>query len=92
MVEVAKDYEDLTGSNNKERYGSDMTKLKGGLATVKELDPKVRLEWAKSLKDWPQSYANELEKEGLPAKKVLNLVLDSAEKYGYKWPVRYVIK
>ena len=37
-------------------------------------------------------WANELEKEGLPAKKVLNLVLESAEKYGYKWPVRYVIK
>ena len=37
-------------------------------------------------------FANELEKEGLPAKEVLNLVLDSAEKHGYKWPVRYVIK
>jgi TRAP-type C4-dicarboxylate transport system substrate-binding protein len=92
VLEVAKDYEQLTGSNNKERYGQDVTKLKGGLATVKVLDPKVRLEWAQSLKDWPQAYANELEKEGLPAKKVLNLVLDSAEKHGYTWPVRYVIK
>ena len=64
----------------------------GRVATVKVLDPKVRLEWAQSLKDWPQAYADELEKEGLPAKKVLNLVLESAEKYGYEWPVRYVIK
>lgn len=92
MLEVAADYEELTGSNNKERYGKDLETLQGGLAEVKELPADVRLEWAMSLKDWPQQYADELEKEGLPAKEVLNLVLDSAEKYGYKWPVRYVIK
>ncbi len=92
MMEVAADYEELTGTNNKERYGKDVEALKGGLATVKELGPDVRLEWAKSLKDWPQAYADELEKEGLPAKKVLNLVLESAEKHGYEWPVRYEIK
>lgn len=92
MLEVASDFEEKTGSNNKERYGSDVEKLKGGLATVKELGPEVRLEWAQSLKDWPQAYANELEAEGLPAKQVLNLALESAEKHGYKWPVRYVIK
>lgn len=92
MAEVASDFEQKTGSNNKERYGSDVEKLKGGLATVKELGPDVRLAWAQSLADWPQSYADELEKEGLPAKKVMNIVLDSAEKYGYKWPVRYVVK
>ena len=92
MLEVAADFEEKTGTNNKERYGSDIEKLKGGLAKVKELGPDVRLEWAQSLKDWPQAYANELEAEGLPAKQVLNLALDSAEKHGYKWPVRYVIK
>lgn len=92
VLEVAKDYEELTGSNNKERYNQDIDKLKGGLAKVKVLDPEVRKEWAQSLKDWPQQYANELEAQGLPAKKVLNLVLDSAEKHGYEWPVRYVIK
>ncbi len=92
VLEVAADFEEKTGSNNKERYGSDVEKLKGGLAKVKELGPDVRLEWAQSLKDWPQAYANELEAEGLPAKQVLNLVLESAEKHGYEWPVRYVIK
>jgi TRAP-type C4-dicarboxylate transport system substrate-binding protein len=92
MAEVSADFEELTGSNNKERYATDVEKLKGGLATVKELGPDVRLAWAQSLKDWPQSYANELEKEGLPAKKIMNLILDSAEKYGYEWPVRYVVK
>jgi len=92
LLEVAADFEEKTGSNNKARYGSDIEKLKGGLATVKELGPEVRLEWAQSLADWPQAYANELEAEGLPAKQVLNLALEAAEKHGYKWPVRYVVK
>ena len=33
-----------------------------------------------------------LEKDGFPAKKILNSYLDAAEKQGYKWPVRYVVK
>ena len=92
LLEVAHEFEMKTGSNNKERYGKDIEKLKGGLAKVKELDPSVRKEWALSLKDWPQSHANELKKEGLPVVKTLNTVLDSAEKHGYTWPVRYVVK
>jgi TRAP-type C4-dicarboxylate transport system substrate-binding protein len=92
LLEVARAYEEKTGSNNKERYNSDIAKLKGGLAKVKEIDPKVRLEWAQSLKDWPQAHANDLKKQNLPVVKVLNTVLDSAEKRGYQWPVRYVVK
>ena len=92
LLEVARDYEERTGTNNKERYQKDIEKLKGGLAKVKEIDPKVRLEWAQSLKDWPQSHANELKKQGLPVVKVLNTALDAAEKRGYKWPVRYIVK
>ncbi len=92
LLEVARAYEELTGSNNKERYSSDMAKLKGGLAKVKELDPSVRKEWAMSLKDWPQSHANTLKKDKLPVVKALNTALESAEKHGYTWPVRYSVK
>jgi TRAP-type C4-dicarboxylate transport system substrate-binding protein len=92
LAEVAHDYEMQTGSVNKARYGKDIEKLRGGLAKVKEIDPKVRLEWAQSLKDWPQSHADTLKKQGLPVVKVLNTVLNSAEKHGYVWPVRYVVK
>ena len=92
LLEVAHDFEEKTGTNNKERYDSDVTKLRAGLAKVKALDPKVRLEWAQALKDWPQAHADTLKKQGLPAVKVLNTALDSAEKRGYQWPQRYVIK
>ncbi|MGQ0752094.1 MAG: C4-dicarboxylate TRAP transporter substrate-binding protein [Betaproteobacteria bacterium] len=92
LLETARDFEEKTGTNNKERYDSDVAKLKAGLAKVKTLDPKVRQEWAEALKDWPQSHANDLKKQGLPVVKVLSTALDSAEKRGYKWPVRYDIK
>jgi len=90
VLEVAAAYEELTGSNNKARYGSDVEKLKK-LIKVKVLPDAVRKEWAESLKDWPQQHANDLEKQGLPAIKVLNIALDEAEKLGHKWPVRYKV-
>ena len=90
VLEVAHDFEQLTGTNNKARYGSDVEKLKK-LIHVKTLPDAVRKEWAESLKDWPQQHADALEKQGLPAVQVLNLTLAAAEKHGYKWPVRYKI-
>lgn len=92
LLEVAHDFEMQTGIVNKERYSKDIEKLRDGLAKVKEIDPKVRLDWAQSLKDWPQSHADTLKKQGLPVVKTLNTVLDSAEKHGYAWPVRYIVK
>lgn len=92
LRQVARDFEQKTGTNNKERYDQDVAKLRNGLAKVRELPEQVRQDWAQALKDWPQEHANELKKQGLPVVKVLNTVLDSAEKRGYRWPVRYVIK
>jgi TRAP-type C4-dicarboxylate transport system substrate-binding protein len=88
MLEVAADFELLTGSNNKDRYAKDVETLRG-LMTVNDLDPAVRLTWAQSLADWPAQKAAELDAEGLPASEVLSVALESAEKHGYTWPVRY---
>jgi len=59
---------------------------------VNALPESVRVEWANSLKNWPQEKATELDKMGLPASQVLKLTLEEAEKAGHKWPVRYQIK
>jgi hypothetical protein len=59
---------------------------------VKSLPDSVRLDWANSLKPWPQSHAADLDKQGLPASTVLKIALEEAEKLGHKWPVRYEIK
>ena len=52
----------------------------------------MRVDWATSLKGWPQEKATELDKAGLPATQVLKLALEEAEKLGHKWPVRYQVK
>ncbi len=91
LHEVSADFEQQTGSVNASEYDRLVDELRG-LITVTEIDPAVRKAWAESLAEWPQSQADELEAKGLPAKKVLNLVLERAEANGYEWPVRYEIK
>ncbi|MGE0564316.1 MAG: TRAP transporter substrate-binding protein DctP [Pseudolabrys sp.] len=89
--EVAARYEVQTGVFNKAGYKKDMDWLRANI-TVTDLPADVRLAWAKKLAHWPQMIANELEGKGYPAKAILNATLDAAEKQGYKWPVRYVVK
>jgi C4-dicarboxylate-binding protein DctP len=92
MREVAREYEARTGSVNKDAYPKQIEQLKAGGAVVKQLPDAVRVDWANSLKGWPQEKATELDKAGLPATQVLKLALETAEKLGHKWPVRYQIK
>jgi C4-dicarboxylate-binding protein DctP len=91
LLEVAAEYEQQTGSVNLSEYDRLVDELRE-LITVTEIDPSVRQEWAESLQDWVQRNADDLEGQGLPAKQVLNLVLDRAEERGYDWPVRYTVE
>ena len=91
LLEVAAEYEQQTGSVNLSEYDRLVDELRE-LITVTEIDPAVRQEWAESLQGWVQHNADELEGQGLPAKQVLNLVLDRAEERGYEWPVRYTVE
>ena len=92
MLEVAREYEARTGTVNKENYPKQIEQLKANGAIIKSVGDGVRVEWASSLKGWPQEKATELDKAGLPATQVLKLALEEAEKLGHKWPVRYQIK
>ena len=92
IVEVAKEFEAKTGSVNEENYPKQLAQLKTLGVNVKSLPDNVRLDWANSLKPWPQSHAADLDKQGLPASTVLKIALEEAEKLGHKWPVRYEIK
>lgn len=91
VQEVADRFETLTGTANKAGYEKDMAWLRENI-TVTDLPADVRLAWAKGLAHWPQKHADELEENGYPARKILNSYLDAAEKQGYTWPVRYVVK
>jgi TRAP-type C4-dicarboxylate transport system substrate-binding protein len=92
LVEVGREYEKLTGTVNEENYPKQLEQLKKVGATVRQLPDTVRVEWASSLKGWPQEKATELDKAGLPASQVLKLALQESEKLGHKWPVRYQLK
>jgi C4-dicarboxylate-binding protein DctP len=92
IAEVGREYEARTGTVNKEAYPKQLEELKKHGTIVKKLPDSVRVEWANSLKGWPQEKATELDKQGLPASQVLKLALQEAEKLGHKWPVRYQVK
>ena len=92
IAEVAREYEAKTGTVNKENYPQQLNQIKTLGGTVRSLPDSVRVDWANSLRAWPQERASELDKMGLPATQVLKLALEEAEKLGHKWPVRYAIK
>lgn len=91
ILEVAAEYEEQTGIVNAAEYDRLVNELRS-IITVTEIDPAVRKAWAESLASWPQKMASDLDAQGLPASKVLNLTLDRAEANGYAWPVRYEVK
>lgn len=92
LREVGREYEKRTGTVNEENYPKQLEQLKSVGATVRQLPDAVRIDWAQSLKGWPQEKATELDKAGMPASQVLKLALEEAEKLGHKWPVRYQVK
>jgi TRAP-type C4-dicarboxylate transport system substrate-binding protein len=92
ILEVAKEYEARTGTVNDENYPKQLAQLKTLGVNVKSVSDSVRVDWANSLKAWPQQHAESLDKQGLPASQVLKLTLEEAEKLGHKWPVRYSVK
>jgi C4-dicarboxylate-binding protein DctP len=92
IVEVGREYEAKTGTVNEENYPKQIQQLKALGVNVKAVPDAVKVEWAQSLKDWPQEKASELDKQGLPGTQVLKTALEEAEKLGHKWPLRYAIK
>jgi TRAP-type C4-dicarboxylate transport system substrate-binding protein len=92
IAEVAREYEARTGTVNLENYPKQLEQLKTAGATVRKLPDNVRVDWATSLKDWPQERAAALDKAGLPGSQVLKLAIEEVEKLGHKWPVRYQVK
>ncbi len=92
IQEVAKEFEARTGTVNKENYPKQLEQLKGLGTVITAVPDTVKLEWANSLKGWPQDKATELDKQGMPATQVLKLALETADKLGHKWPVRYAVK
>lgn len=92
ILEVAREYEALTGTVNEANYPKQIEELRKNGMNVRKLPESVQVDWAKSLAGWPKEKAKELDAQGLPATQVLEATLAAAEKHGHKWPLRYSIK
>ncbi|MGE0257007.1 MAG: C4-dicarboxylate TRAP transporter substrate-binding protein [Alphaproteobacteria bacterium] len=92
VLEVGRDFEEVLAVETAKRYDARVEELVKAGMKLTDLDPKVRQQWAESLKDWPNQRAKDVDKLGWPGSKTAKLTLDTAEKHGYKWPVRYVIE
>jgi TRAP-type C4-dicarboxylate transport system substrate-binding protein len=84
ILEVAKEYEEKTGTVNKENYPKQVAELKEKGAIVRTLPDKVRQDWAQSLAGWPAQKAKELDAAGLPGTQVLEIALAAAEANGQR--------
>ena len=91
IAEVGAEFEPVSGKYVADYLVNGFQDLEKNGMTVTDLDPKVRRQWAELLKDWPNEKVQEAEKNGYPGARVINLLLDTAEKHGYKWPIRYKI-
>lgn len=92
LVEVGREFEEMTGTVNEADYPRQLQRLRDLGAKVWTIPDEVRADWAQSLADWPQQIARELDAAGMPGSEVLRLTLEEAEAMGYEWPVRYVIE
>jgi TRAP-type C4-dicarboxylate transport system substrate-binding protein len=71
IQEVAKEFEEKTGTFNEANYPKQLEQLRGFGVNVRKLPDSVTEEWAKSLAAWPKEKAKELDKQGMPATQVL---------------------
>jgi C4-dicarboxylate-binding protein DctP len=92
LLEVAREYELKTGTENEANYPKQVEELRRLGTVIRPVPEKLRQEWAQSLSAWPKEKAAELDAQGLPGTQVLETALQAAEANGYKWPVRYSIK
>lgn len=92
LLEVGRDFETRMADINEADYLKQLEQMRSLGVNVRPVAADVKAEWARSLANWPQQKADELDAKGLPASQVLRLAVDEAERLGHTWPVRYVIK
>ncbi|MGE0253861.1 MAG: C4-dicarboxylate TRAP transporter substrate-binding protein [Alphaproteobacteria bacterium] len=91
IAEVGMEYEAKTGTYVNEFEVNGFKRLEGLGVKIAAVDAAEKAKWAAMLKDWPNEKAKEADKDGLPGTRTVNLLLSTAEKHGYKWPVRYEV-
>ena len=92
IKEVALEYEKEGAKELNNRQIKGLENLKKSGATVQMISEEVRQKWAQSLKDFPNSMAQDANKRDMPGTQILQSYIEEIDKNGYKWPVKYEVK
>ena len=92
IKEVALEYEKVGAQALNTRQIKGLENLKKSGATVQVISEDVRQRWAQSLRDFPNSMAQDANKRDMPGTEILQSYIDEIDKNGYKWPVNYEVE
>lgn len=92
IVEVGRAYEDQAGASLNAAQQRGLEGLEEVGATVSDIAPEVRAEWASSLASFPNQQAKDADGRGMPGSEVLRVYLDAVASSGYNWPTDYTIE
>ena len=91
VVELGKEWAMVTAEVCASNDAKGIQKLKDLGVNVKEISNKAKKDWAKSLKDFPNEMAQELNKKGYRGSEILKFYMAEMERLGHKWPYKYKI-
>ena len=92
IYEVSSEWEAKNGAAMDKVQDFGLSKLKENGAIIKSLPEDVRVEWAKSLAEFPKTQAADAESRGLPGLKVMSSYIEASKAIGHVWPVEYELE
>lgn len=90
--QVGRDYEAEAARVLDVRQAAGLETLRASGAQVRELPAGERVQWAQSLRDFPDRMAREADSRGMPGSAVIAAYIETVTRSGYDWPVRYAIE
>lgn len=91
ILQVAGDYE-LEAARALDRgQAKGLDDLRKAGTVIRKLPENVRINWAKSLADFPNRMAKDANERNLPGSEIIRAYINEVSQRGYKWPVEYLI-
>lgn len=91
VLEVGRSYELVAARALEEAQSSGLENLRRAGATVRTLPGEARIDWAKSLADFPNRMAKDADERNMPGSEIIRAYIKEVSKSGYEWPVEYII-
>jgi TRAP-type C4-dicarboxylate transport system substrate-binding protein len=89
LLEAGPPFEAWFGEEENRVEDSVMDNLKKAGVQIIVMSDADRMAWARAIPDLPKEWIDEMEKTGLPGKKIMNRYLQIMEEMGHKFPRRW---